>query len=91
MDDADAIIKVCDIYDRDIIGELDLLFLGDVMYALGMNTTKKMCNSLVQTDEEEKNIAKFDGIVEKVNADKTFHNATIFHSSSCMTNTAIEP
>ena len=41
MDDADAIIKVCDIYDRDIIGELDLLFLGDVMYALGMNTTKE--------------------------------------------------
>lgn len=38
-----AILKVCDIYDWDGKGELDLFFLGDVMYALGMNTTKKVC------------------------------------------------
>ena len=37
-----AIKAICDIYDWDGKGELDLFFLGDVMYALGMNTTKKV-------------------------------------------------
>eukprot|EP00092_Neocalanus_flemingeri_P000194 GFUD01000208.1.p1 GENE.GFUD01000208.1~~GFUD01000208.1.p1 ORF type:complete len:119 (+),score=33.31 GFUD01000208.1:343-699(+) len=40
------------------------------MYALGMNTTKKVCVSLGQTDEEGKKFAKFDEVVEKVNAAK---------------------
>ena len=70
MADADAIIKVCDIYDWDGKGEIDLFFLGDVIYALGMNTTKKVCVSLGQTDEEGKKFAKFDEVVEKVNAAK---------------------
>ena len=66
MVDADAVLKVCDIYDWDGKGELDLFFLGDIMYALGMNTTKKVCVSLGQTDEEGKKFAMFDEIVEKV-------------------------
>merc|ERR1712098_627647 len=70
MVDADAVKKICDIYDWDGKGELDLFFLGDVMYALGMNTTKKVCVGLGQTDEEGKKFAKFDDIVEKVNAAK---------------------
>merc|ERR1711979_185890 len=37
---------------------------------LGMNTTKKVCVGLGQTDEEGKKFAKFDDIVEKVNAAK---------------------
>jgi Ca2+-binding EF-hand superfamily protein len=41
------------------------------MYALGMNTTKKVCVGLGQTDEEGKKFAKFDEIVEKVNAAKS--------------------
>ena len=68
MVDADAVLKVCDIYDWDGKGELDLFFLGDIMYALGMNTTKKVCVGLGQTDEEGKKFAKFDEIVEKVKA-----------------------
>merc|ERR1711892_1474266 len=68
MVDAEAVIKVCDIYDWDGKGELDLFFLGDIMYALGMNTTKKVCVGLGQTDEEGKKFAKFDEIVEKVKA-----------------------
>ena len=51
MADAEAIIKVCDIYDWDGKGEIDLFFLGDVIYALGMNTTKKVCVSLGLTDD----------------------------------------
>ena len=70
MADTAAIIKVCDIYDWDGKGEIDLFFLGDVMYALGMNTTKKVCVGLGQTDEEGKKFAKFDDIVGKVNAAK---------------------
>ena len=71
MVDAEAVKKICDIYDWDGKGELDLFFLGDIMYALGMNTTKKVCVGLGQTDEEGKKFAKFDDIVEKVNAAKT--------------------
>merc|ERR1712128_200284 len=71
MVDEAAVLKVCDIYDWDGKGELDMFFLGDVMYALGMNTTKKVCVDLGQTDEEGKKFAKFDDIVEKVNAAKS--------------------
>merc|ERR1711915_314021 len=71
MVDAEAVKKICDIYDWDGKGELDLFFLGDVMYALGMNTTKKVCVGLGQTDEEGKKFAKFDEIVEKVTAAKS--------------------
>merc|ERR1712106_163895 len=62
MVDADAVIKVCDIYDWDGKGELDMFYFGDIMYALGMNTTKKVRVGLGQTDEEGKKFAKFDYI-----------------------------
>merc|ERR1712083_917747 len=54
MVDADTVKKICDIYDWDGKGELDLFFLGDIMYAMGYNTTKKVCVGLGQTDEEGK-------------------------------------
>merc|ERR1711970_433883 len=76
MVDADAVKKICDIYDWDGKGELDLFFLGDVMYALGMNTTKKACVGLGQTDEEGKKFAKLDDIVAKVTEAKNTPNSS---------------
>merc|ERR1712211_154949 len=49
--DAESIKKICDIYDWDGKGEIDLFYLGDVFYALGLNTTKKVCVGLGQTDD----------------------------------------
>merc|ERR1711942_25987 len=66
MVDADTCKKICDIYDWDGKGELDMFFFGDIMYALGLNTTKKVCVGLGQTDEEGKKFAKFDDVVAKV-------------------------
>merc|ERR1719264_2247274 len=66
MVDADTVKKICDIYDWDGKGELDLFYLGDIMYAMGYNTTKKVCVGLGQTDEEGKKFAKFDDVVSKV-------------------------
>merc|ERR1712226_648420 len=66
MVDADTVKKICDIYDWDGKGELDLFFLGDIMYAMGYNTTKKVCVGLGRTDEEGKKFAKFDDVVSKV-------------------------
>merc|ERR1712090_110975 len=66
MVDADTVKKICDIYDWDGKGELDLFYLGDIMYAMGYNTTKKVCIGLGQTDEEGKKFAKFDDVVSKV-------------------------
>jgi len=68
MADAEAILKVCDIYDWDGKGELDLFYLGDIAYALGFNVTKKVCVAQGQTDEEGKKFAKFDEIVTKIQA-----------------------
>merc|ERR1719237_904483 len=51
MVDADTVKKICDIYDWDGKGELDLFFLGDIMYAMGYNTTKKVCVGLGQIDD----------------------------------------
>jgi len=80
MADADAIKAICDIYDWDGKGELDLFFLGDVMYALGMNTTKKVCVGLGQVEEEGKKFAKFDEIVTKVQtAAKTPESSGNYH------------
>merc|ERR1711923_320400 len=63
----DAKVKyICDIYDWDGKGEIDLFFLGDMMYALGLNITKKVCVGLGQTDEEGKKFAKYDDVVERV-------------------------
>merc|ERR1712032_1617094 len=66
MVDADTVKKICDIYDWDGKGELDLFYLGDIMYAMGYNTTKKVCVGLGQTDEEGKKFAEFDDVVSKV-------------------------
>merc|ERR1712044_11578 len=66
MADADAIKKICDIYDWDGKGELDMFFLGDIVYALGFNITKKIMVGLGQTDEEGKKFAKFDDVVKLV-------------------------
>jgi len=61
--------KICDIYDWDGKGQLDLFFLGDIMYAMGFNTTKKVCVTVGgQTDEEGKKFASFDEVVEKCQA-----------------------
>merc|ERR1712212_163660 len=68
MVDEAKVKYICDIYDWDGKGELDLFFLGDIMYALGINITKKACVAQGQTDEEGKKFAKFDEIVTKVQA-----------------------
>merc|ERR1712063_185226 len=54
MVDEAKVKYICDIYDWDGKGEIDLFFLGDVMYALGLNITKKACVAQGQTDEEGK-------------------------------------
>merc|ERR1711971_823888 len=43
MVDEAKVKYICDIYDWDGKGEIDLFFLGDVMYALGLNITEKAC------------------------------------------------
>jgi len=68
MADADAIKKICDIYDWHGKGEIDLFYLGDVMYALGFNITKKICMANGQQEEEDKKFANFDDVVKMVNA-----------------------
>lgn len=66
MADADKIKKICDIYDWDGKGELDMFFFGDVIYALGFNITKKICVGLGQVDERDKKFCKYDEVVKKV-------------------------
>merc|ERR1712227_656309 len=68
MVDEAKVKYVCDIYDWDGKGEIDLFFLGDICYALGLNITKKACVGQGQTDEEGKKFAKYDDVVEKVKA-----------------------
>merc|ERR1712027_139546 len=68
MVDEAKVKYICDIYDWDGKGEIDLFFLGDVMYALGLNITKKACVAQGQTDEEGKKFAKYADVVEKVKA-----------------------
>jgi len=64
--DADSIIKICDIYDWDAKGELDMYYFMDVFYALGHNITKKVCDKYGQMDNTEKKYTKFDEVVKLV-------------------------
>ena len=56
--------------------QIDLFFPGDVINALGLNTTKKVYFGHVQADEEEKKCSKFDDVDEKINAAKTTSNSS---------------
>lgn len=53
-----------------------MFFLGDVIYACGLNTTKKVCIGLGMTDEEGKKFAKFADIVAKVQEAKNAPNSS---------------
>ena len=64
--DADSIKKICDIYDWDGKGELDMYYFMDIFYALGLNITKKVCVKFGQMDNYEKKYAKFDEVVKLV-------------------------
>merc|ERR1711994_929284 len=68
MASADDIKKICEIYDWHGKGQLDLFYLGDIMYALGFNITKKICMANGQQEEECKKFASFDEVVTMVNA-----------------------
>jgi myosin light chain 6 len=80
MASADDIKKICEIYDWHGKGQLDLFYLGDIMYALGFNITKKICMANGQQEEEEKKFASFDDVVTMVNAAlKTPENHGNYH------------
>merc|ERR1712203_933024 len=64
---ADEIKKICDIYDWDGKGELDMYYFGDIMYAMGMNIMKSVCVKYGQQDDTEKKFCKFDEVVNLIN------------------------
>jgi myosin light chain 6 len=66
MGDAEKIKAICDVYDWHGKGELDMYYFGDIMYAMGMNITKKVCMAHGQKDDYEKKFCKFDEVVKLV-------------------------
>merc|ERR1711994_1045038 len=93
MASADDIKKICEIYDWHGKGQPDLFYLGDIMYALGFNITKKICMANGQQEEEEKKFASFDDVVTMVNAaSKTMATTmTTLNCANCTTKTKMEP
>merc|ERR1711963_696495 len=59
---ADDIKKICEIYDWDMKGVLDMYYF----YALGFNIVKKICVKYGQTDDTGKKFCKFDEVVSLV-------------------------
>jgi len=60
---ADEVKKICDIYDWDGKGVLDMYYFMDIFYALGLNIIKKVCVKYGQTDDYGKKFCKFDEVV----------------------------
>jgi len=60
---ADDIRKICEIYDWDMKGELDMYYFMDIFYALGINIVKKVCIKYGQTDDTGKKFCKFDEVI----------------------------
>ena len=65
--DAAAATKVCEIYDWDGKGVLDMYYFMDVFYALGMNISKKVTVKFGQTDDVNKKFCKFDEVISLMN------------------------
>merc|ERR1712146_71764 len=63
---ADDIKKICEIYDWDMKGVLDMYYFMDIFYALGFNIVKKICVKYGQTDDTGKKFCKFDEVVSLV-------------------------
>ena len=66
IQDPDAIKKICDIYDWDGKGEIDMYYFMDVFYALGLNVTKTVCMKYGQQHDVEKKFAKFDEVIKLI-------------------------
>jgi len=64
--DAAEVKKICDIYDWDGKGELDMYYFGDIMYAMGLNIMKSVCVKHGQTNDTGKKFCKFDEVVKLV-------------------------
>merc|ERR1711997_434722 len=64
--DAAEVKRICDIYDWDGKGELDMYYFGDIMYAMGMNIMKSVCVKYGQTNDTGKKFVKFDDVVKLV-------------------------
>jgi len=63
---AEDIIKICDIYDWDGKGVLDMYYFMDIFYALGLNITKKICVKYGQQEDVDKKFTKFDEVVSLI-------------------------
>ena len=66
--DAEEVLRICNIYDWDGKGEIDMFYFMDIFYAMGMNLTKKTCVKFGQTDDVDKKFMKFDEVVKLVQA-----------------------
>jgi myosin light chain 6 len=60
---ADEIKRICEIYDWDGKGVLDMYYFMDVFYAMGMNIIKKVCVKYGQTDDTGKKFCTYDEVV----------------------------
>ena len=65
MVDNEAILKICEVFDREKSGKVDLFFLGEIFYAMGLRATKKICLGLGQSEEEGKLFASYGDIRQK--------------------------
>ena len=65
--DAEEILRICDIYDWDGTGKLDMYYFMDIFYAMGMNIIKKICVKYGQTDDTGKKFCTFDEVVGLMN------------------------
>jgi len=78
--DADEVRRICDIYDWDGKGVLDMYYFMDIFYAMGMNIIKKVCVKYGQTDDTGKKFCTFDEVVSLVEkAAKEPENSGNYH------------
>jgi Ca2+-binding EF-hand superfamily protein len=59
--------KICEIYDWDGTGKLDMYYFMDIFYALGMNIAKKVTVKFGQTDDTGKKFCTFDEVIKLMN------------------------
>merc|ERR1711936_898580 len=78
--DAAEVKRICDIYDWDGKGELDMYYFGDIMYAMGMNIMKSVCVKYGQTNDtvkEPNNCGTYQDYIELMKLYDKNENGTI--------------
>ena len=66
MVNKETILKICEVFDPEKSGKVDLYYLGEILRSLGLKAPQRVCLSLGQPEEEGKSFTDYGDVRQKV-------------------------